>query len=114
MTTAHFELKVSVPAEARFAETIRDLAAHAARYAGCGENDADRYGRAVRTVLLECLARPAARQDMPVIFRRGGGPVECLIGCEGGFDPAADERDITVGWTREQGTTMCRIALELS
>jgi len=113
MNAADFELNMSLPAEQRFATTMRDLAAHAARYAGCTEKDADRYGAAVESVARSCLERASAGAAVPAILRRGSGPVEFLIACEGRFDAATHEGRVTVGWTREQGTPMCRVALDL-
>jgi len=111
MNAADFELNLSVPAEPRFAETMRDLAAHAARYAGCDEQAAARYGAAVADIVRSCLEKPAASGSVRVILRRGNGPVEFLIGCEGRFESAKNHGHVTVGWTREQGIPMCRVAL---
>lgn len=113
MNAADFELNLSLPAEVRFASTMRDLAAHAARYAGCTEKDADRYGATVESVVRSCLDRAVTGAAVPAILRRGAGPVEFLIGCEGRFDAATHQGRVTIGWTREQGTAMCRVALDL-
>ena len=111
MHASDFELRVSLPADARFGETMRDLACHAARYAGCPEQDAERYGAAVEAIVVACLERATDGADVPVILRRGAGPVEFLIACASRFETAANEGQITVGWIGEQGTPMCRIAL---
>ena len=111
MHAADFELHVSLPPDARFGGTMRDLAVHAARYAGCGEKDAERYGAAVETVVVACLERAKAATNVPVILRRGAGPVECLIACDRRFETPATGGQITVGWTGEQATLMCRITL---
>jgi hypothetical protein len=113
MNAADFEINLSLPAEARFATTIRDLAAHAARYAGCADNDADRFAAAVESVGRSCLDRAATGAEVPVILRRGAGPIEFLIGCESQFATATHEGRVTIEWTREQGTSMCRVALDL-
>ena len=113
MDAADFDLHVSLPADPRFGEAMRDLAVHAARYAGCAETDAARYGAVVEAVVVACLERSTAGSDVPVVLRRGHGPVEFLIGCERGVDsPASDDR-ITIRWTNERGTSMCSIALNL-
>jgi hypothetical protein len=112
MNAADFELNLSLPAEERFATTMRDLAAHAARYAGSGEEDADRYAAAVEGVVRGCLGRASKGVAVPVILRRGSGPLEVLIGCEARFD-AAPHEGVSVGWTRERGVAMCRVALNL-
>jgi hypothetical protein len=113
MNAADFELNLVLPAETRFAPTLRDLAAHAARYAGCQPMDVERYGAAVEHVVIACLGRAPSGAVVPAILRRGAGPVEFLIGCEGRFDAAAHDGRVTVDWTREQGTPMCRVALDL-
>ena len=113
MHAADFELNVSLPAEARFAETMRELAAHAARYAGGGEKLAAQYGATVETIVRACLNGTSSGEDVVVILRRGAGPVEFLIACEQRFEAKNHNGDITVGWTRERGTQMCRVALEL-
>jgi hypothetical protein len=113
MNAADFELNLSLPAEERFATTMRDLAAHAARYAGCTEQDAERFGAAVEGVVRQCFERAGAGAEVPAVIRRGAGPVEFLIGCEGRFDAATHEGRVTVGWTREEGTAMCRVAMDL-
>jgi hypothetical protein len=113
MNAADFELKLSLPADVRFAKTMRELAAHAARYAGCTESDADRYGAAVESVARGCLERAAAGVQVPAIVRRGAGPVEFLIGCEGRFAAPTQEVRVSVEWTREQGAVMCRVAMDL-
>jgi hypothetical protein len=114
MNAADFELTIRVPADARFAETIRDLAAHAARYAGGGEQHAERYAATVEQVAVSCLARTATDVEVLVILRRGTGPLEILIACEAPFEPAPRDGRIDVGWTREQGASMCRVAMELA
>lgn len=112
MNAADFELNLSLPAEARFAGTIRELAAHAARYAGGAEDTARRYAATVEAVVRACLGRAKPGAKVPVILRRGDGPLECLIGCEGRFE-AREDVAITVTWTREGDAPMCRVALDL-
>jgi hypothetical protein len=113
MNAADFELNLSLPAEERFAPAMRELAAHAARYAGCTEADADRYGAAVELVVRRCIDGAAAGAELSAALRRGAGPLEFLIGCEPRFSGATEEGRVTVGWTRERGTSMCRVALDL-
>jgi hypothetical protein len=105
-----FELNVSVPRDTRYADTLRDLAIHAARYAGCRGADADRFGEVVAGVVLACL-RESRGEDVPVIVRRSDGPVEFLIAAERRFEAAATrDAHITIGWTHENGQSMCRVA----
>lgn len=113
MQPADFEINVVLPSDVRLTEAMRDLAAHAARYAGCGEGQAAAYGDAVAAVVLACLERTAPGGDVPVIVRRGAGPVECLIACEERFEANTPHDQITVGWTRERSGWMCRVALDL-
>ena len=114
MDARDFELNLVLPADARFAETMRDLASHAARYAGCRAPDAETYGAAVEGVVLDCLTRAPQDSAVAVIVRRGAGTVEVLITCEHRFDPAAaGDARIAIGWTREAGAQMCRVARDV-
>lgn len=81
-----FELTLSLPHDARFAGTIRDLAVHAAQHVGCGQAKAEAFGRAAEELLRACLADSAPGDDVPVVVRRLAGPLEVLI----------DERVITL------------------
>ena len=110
MNASAFELRLSFPADPRFAETLRDLGAHAARYAGCADAGAEAYGSAVEEAVRACFAA-AALSSVPVIVRRGSGPVETLIACDRRVPhaPAADAQ-ITIDWTSEGGRDMCRVA----
>jgi hypothetical protein len=103
-----FELNVSVPCDGRYAGTMRELAVHAARYAGCRGLDADRYGAAVEQVVRACLVE--CRATVPVIVRRGAGPVEFLIACDATVETASRDVHITIEWTEEAGRRMCRVA----
>ena len=112
MNATSFELNVSVTADTRFAATLREVAAHAARYAGGDDAGADRFGEAVEAVAMACLGE-AVKSGGPVqvVVRRGDGPVEVLIACERRFDAAiASDPRITIEWTREGGHSMCRVA----
>jgi hypothetical protein len=104
-----FELNVWLPCDDRYVETMRELAVHAARYAGCRGLDADRYGAAVEAVVRACLGE-GGRVAVPVIVRRGVGPVEFLIACNGTVETTSLDVHITIGWTDEAGRRMCRIA----
>jgi hypothetical protein len=114
MNAAAFELNVSLPADARFAAAMRDLAAHAARYAGCIDGDAHVFGSVVHAVVLDCMDTIRAGAPVTVIVRRAAGPVEFLVACQRRFDPApVPDQRISVGWTHEAGEDMCRIAFDL-
>ena len=109
MDATSFELNVSLPRDGRYVETMRELAVHAARYAGCRGLDADRYGAAVEAVVRACLAE-GGWITVPIIVRRGDGPVEFLIACDGTVETGSRDMHITIGWTEEDGRRMCRIA----
>ena len=109
MGATSFEFNVTIPGDVRYAEAMRDLAAHAARYAGCQSAEADRYGAAVESVVRACLVQ-ARSQIVPAVVRRGDGPVEFLIVCEEPVETTAQDAQITIEWTREGGRRMCRVA----
>jgi hypothetical protein len=104
-----FELNVWLPSDPRYAKTMGELAVHAARYAGCRGADADRFGAAVESVAGACLAEGAAA-PVAVVMRRGVGPLEFLIGCDGTVETTTGDAHITIGWTEEGGRRMCRVA----
>ena len=79
MSTDHFELNVSLPHDARFAETARDLAVHAARQAGCAEAKADAFGRTVEGVIRECLEDATSDASLPLVVRCNRGPIEVVV-----------------------------------
>lgn len=109
MDATSFELNMSVPADARFADTLRELAVHAARYAGCRTADATIFGGVVEQVARECL--DSGRAEIAVVVRRGDGPVEVLIDCD--RQPVRitmKDPHISVEWTRERGRPVCRVA----
>ena len=116
MDSTSFELNVSVPSDQKYVETVRGLAVHAARYAGCRGSDADRYGEAVEVVARRCLA--GGNDPVPIVVRRGvgpstslgTGPVEVLIACNGKIETASRDAHITIEWIEEAGRRMCRVA----
>jgi hypothetical protein len=111
MDATSFELNVSLPADGRFAATLRNLAVHAARYAGCDGKDADAFGLAVEAVMLGCVNGFSRDGTVSIVVRRIAGPVEVLIACDHRFDTvSAKEAHIRIDWTREGGRDLCRIA----
>jgi hypothetical protein len=74
-----FELNVSIPPDPRFAETIRELAVHAARYTGCSEARANAFGREVEHATRGHIEDGSGDAGVPLIFRRVAGPVEVLV-----------------------------------
>ena len=75
----HFELNVSLPTDARYTETARDLAAHAARQAGCGELRSQAFGVEVEGVVRGYLEGGDDAEALTLVLRRRSGPVEALI-----------------------------------
>jgi hypothetical protein len=111
MDPTRFELNASFPCDARHARVVRQLAEHAARYAGCPGRDAEAFGAAVEAVALGCVAAAASAAALPIVVRRDDGPVEVLIMCQRRFETAAPGDDhVTVGWTRHGGGEACRVA----
>ena len=74
-----FEINVSLPHDARFAETARELAIHAARQAGYGDDEARAFGRDVESVIRDHIDSAASGSPIPLVVRRADGPVEVLI-----------------------------------
>ena len=74
-----FELTVSIPRDARFAETVRVLAEHAARQAGCSDARAHAFGREVEEAARGYIEHDDGQSGLPLVFRRATGPVEVLV-----------------------------------
>jgi hypothetical protein len=77
MDGTSFELTMSVPRDAQFASIVHDLARHAARYAGCAAADGDVFARSVGEAFTASIAADGG--DVPVVFRRAGGPLEVML-----------------------------------
>lgn len=74
-----FELNLTLPADARFAVMVKDLVAHGARQAGCGDAQALAFGHKVEGVVREALTRAGAGTRVSVTVRRAAGPMEVRI-----------------------------------
>ena len=74
-----FELNITLPTDARFTETARELAVHAAKHAGCTEDRARAFGVEVEGVIRGYLEDGHAGATLPLVLRRRSGPVEALI-----------------------------------
>jgi hypothetical protein len=78
-----FEFSLTVPRDARFAQTVRELAVQAATYAGCGESDVETFAASVEQAVLASLAGAAGSTSdgapITVVMRRDAGPVEVRI-----------------------------------
>lgn len=82
MTEERFELKVSVPQDSRFAETLRMLVVHAAQYAGCPPPNAEAFGRSVEEAVQDAFKTcPESRSHdgLDLVIRRNAGPVEVVV-----------------------------------
>lgn len=77
--SSDFVLHVSIPRDPRFAETVRELAVHAARYAGCSEARANAFGREVEEATRGHIENGGGEALVPLVFRRTTGPVEVLV-----------------------------------
>src|SRR5687767_2492034 len=77
--SSDFVLNVSIPRDPRFAETVRELAVHAARYAGCSEARANAFGREVEEATRRHIENGGGEVLVPLVFRRTTGPVEVLV-----------------------------------
>jgi hypothetical protein len=78
-TLTRFQIDVTVPRQARFVPTVRDLAVQAARFAGCSPPDADAFGHSVAAVVGDQLQRGTPDTPMAIVVRRDDGPLEVLV-----------------------------------
>lgn len=76
---AGFELNVSIPCDPRYAETVRELAVHAARQAGCSDARARAFGVEVEEATRGYIASSGGDTGLPLVVRRRTGPVEVLV-----------------------------------
>lgn len=76
---ADFELKMSIPPDARFAETVREVAMHAARQSGCSEAEAEAFGAEVEEFIREHIDTCAPGASVPLLLRRADGPIEIVV-----------------------------------
>jgi len=74
-----FEFSLTVPRDARFAETLRLLAVQAAKYAGCAETDVDAFAASVQQAVRTSLDGTPDGTPVTVVMRRDAGPVEVRI-----------------------------------
>jgi len=75
-----FEFTVSVPRDAQFVSMVRGLAIHAARYASCGNSDAETFAGSVEAAVHACLREASSNTTISVVVvRRDAGPLEFLI-----------------------------------
>ncbi len=79
MGGARIDLNLSLPCDPRFAETLRQLAVHAAATCGCPSSAGESFGRSVERVAHEALARQRTDGRIAVRIRRDEGPVEVVV-----------------------------------
>jgi hypothetical protein len=73
------EFNMSIPSDARFTETVRELAVHAAKQSGCSEARAVAFGQEVEDVVRGHIEDGAADASVPLVFRCSADPVEVLV-----------------------------------
>jgi hypothetical protein len=74
-----FELNVLLPTDSRFAGTVRELAVHAAKHAGCSDEGAHAFGDRVEQALRPHLQPGGAAASVPLVLRRTTDSVEVLV-----------------------------------
>jgi hypothetical protein len=79
MSGARIDLNLSLPCDPRLAESMRQLAVHAAATCGCPASDGESFGRSVERAVREALAQRRAGDRIAVKIRRDEGPVEVVV-----------------------------------
>jgi hypothetical protein len=74
-----FQLDVTMPRDVRYVGAVRDLAVHAARFAGCSAPAAAAFGASVEDVFGNSLRNGASDAPVAIVVRRGEGPLEVLV-----------------------------------
>jgi hypothetical protein len=74
-----FEFIISVPRDPQFVSMVRGLAVQAARYASCGNSDAETFAVSVEAAVHACLREASSHATISVVVRRDAGPLEFLI-----------------------------------
>ena len=72
-----FELQLTLPGDARYCETLRAVAAHAAYHAGCREERAARFASDVEDAMRSCLDGEA--QPLGIAFRQVDDRLEVVL-----------------------------------
>ena len=78
MDATTFQFSLSVPRDPQFVSTVRKLAVQAARYASCGDGEAEAFGGSVEKAVRACL-QESSGDSIAIIVRRNAGPVEVLV-----------------------------------
>lgn len=79
MDASTFEFTISVPRDAQYVSMVRGLAMQAARYASCGNSEAETFAISVEAAVHACLGEASSDATISVIVRRDAGPLEFLI-----------------------------------
>jgi hypothetical protein len=79
VTADRFELTVSVSADARLVETVREVVVCAAQCAGCQAPRATAFARDVEAAVRTSLHVAAAGVLLPVTVRGDNGRVEVVV-----------------------------------
>ena len=79
MDASTFEFSISLPRDQQFVSMVRGLAMHAARYASCGNSDAETFAGSVEEAVHACLLEASSNATISVVVRRDAGPLEFLI-----------------------------------
>jgi hypothetical protein len=82
MDPVAFDLRLSIPADARLAGMVRDLAVHGVRQIGLGEPDATAFGRRVEEAFREAI-QGAEHARISMVIRKVAGPLEVVISSGG-------------------------------
>lgn len=79
MDASSFQFTISVPRDPQFVSMVRGLAMHAARYASCGNSEAETFAGSVEAAVHACLREASSNPTISVVVRRDAGPLEFLI-----------------------------------
>lgn len=119
MDVASFEFTMTLPGDTRLVGAVRDLAAHAAKYAMLAEPAAaalaDRVAKAAETVIAT-----TGGQDAPVEVRFTGGGSRLQVEvtreapASGAVPESSSEPGLTITWTRSGSRQTCLIAHRLA
>ena len=79
MDASTFAFTISVPRDPQFVSMVRGLAVQAARYAACGNAEAETFALSVEAAVQACLRETSHNASISVVVRRDAGPLEFLI-----------------------------------
>lgn len=113
MMRAALLVNLSIPSNARFIETVRDLALRVAEYAGYEASEAAEIARAVAGVAARAIQK-SGDGPLDVRFRREAGSLEVSLFyagelADGAGDPLGQSMD-RVEFGRDGHRHVCRMA----